>query len=674
MWLTSRIPVKAISRVRGNGSRSEGQDVDSDAEPFDRVLRRNTKPLLFVDDEQAQIFEPDVFGEKSMGSDDHINLPGSQPVDHRPRLLGREEARQHRHLDRIRCESLGKRLEVLTGEQRRGTQDGHLLSRRRGLERRTKGHLSLAETDVSEHQAVHRLVRFHVGLDLGDRGELIRSLLEGERALHLTLPGDIGGVGMALGTGPRAVKSHHLLGDGGDGTPDPRARIRPLLAAHPRHLRCLSPGVLLDRRKLIGGDVQAVVSGVGHDQVVAFDPGHGAADHAFETSDPVLVVHDVVARAEVSVLRPCVRTPATAHTPMGTAPARDLLFAENRHPQFGEHEAMVDTDRNDGRRRAFEAFHALQDQPVFGQHPRHAVGGCIPVHRHHRYDVLGENALQSSRNRLRVTRGRIKSLRREHGIVRTCRHTGHLKVIAPAKPLVEIEEERGMRSRLWGAVTPRRGEGVGEVVLFLPEIPCSVRDACRVDEDDLGVVIGIEQGLLLREPRHPRLHACKLLVLRDPLPDRSVPRSLRNESIRRSRDRRIRPELASGIELHRLHSVVRPLITDCESSDLVDGVAPEVHPNRLVGLRRKDVHDSAANRELPPGLDAVRPVVAQDREGIRQPRHVVVAPGSQFDRRGIRRRETLDDSPHRRHDDRARSPASQPVSGHRPPCHRRRIR
>jgi len=36
----------------------------------------DTETLLFIDDEQAEILELDVFGEESMSADDDVNLAG----------------------------------------------------------------------------------------------------------------------------------------------------------------------------------------------------------------------------------------------------------------------------------------------------------------------------------------------------------------------------------------------------------------------------------------------------------------------------------------------------------------------------------------------------------------------------------------------------------------------
>ena len=58
-----------------------------------------------------------------------------------------------------------------------------------------------------------------------------------------------------------------------------------------------------------------------------------------------------------------------------------------------------------------------------------------------------------------------------------------------------------------------------------------------------------------------------------------------------------RPQVVDGVE--------RALVGHGEATDLLDGVAPELHPQRMLLGGRKDVDDAAAHRELAAPLDQV---------------------------------------------------------------------
>ncbi len=112
-----------------------------------------------------------------MSADHDVDGAGCQAGDHLSLLLGGQEARQHLDPDRKRLEALGERLDVLLGQQGRRAQNDDLLTIRSRFERGPQRHLGLAEADVAEHEPVHRLGPLHVGLDVSNRRQLVRSLL-----------------------------------------------------------------------------------------------------------------------------------------------------------------------------------------------------------------------------------------------------------------------------------------------------------------------------------------------------------------------------------------------------------------------------------------------------------------------------------------------------------------
>ena len=67
------------------------------------------------------------------------------------------------------------------------------------------------------------------------------------------------------------------------------------------------------------------------------------------------------------------------------------------------------------------------------------------------------------------------------------------------------------------------------------------------------------------------------------------------------------------------------LVGDLEPADLLDRVAPELEPERVLLGGREDVEDAAAHRELAAPLDEVGAGVGRRREGLDDllERHVV---------------------------------------------------
>ena len=69
---------------------------------------------------------------------------------------------------------------MLARQQRGGDEYRRLRAVLHRLEDAADGHLGLAEAHVTAHEPVHRARLFHVGLDVGDRVELVLGLDEGK--------------------------------------------------------------------------------------------------------------------------------------------------------------------------------------------------------------------------------------------------------------------------------------------------------------------------------------------------------------------------------------------------------------------------------------------------------------------------------------------------------------
>jgi hypothetical protein len=69
MRLISRTPDKANCRVRGIGVAVKVSTCTSAFNCFNFLFLRDTEMLLLVDDQEAQMSEPDVVGQQRVGAD-----------------------------------------------------------------------------------------------------------------------------------------------------------------------------------------------------------------------------------------------------------------------------------------------------------------------------------------------------------------------------------------------------------------------------------------------------------------------------------------------------------------------------------------------------------------------------------------------------------------------------
>ena len=90
----SRMPVIAISSVRGIGVARHRQHVDRGAQPLHLLLVLDAEALLLVDDDQPEVLDPDVGVEQPVGADDDVDGAVGEPGDDLAGLLvGLEAAR-----------------------------------------------------------------------------------------------------------------------------------------------------------------------------------------------------------------------------------------------------------------------------------------------------------------------------------------------------------------------------------------------------------------------------------------------------------------------------------------------------------------------------------------------------------------------------------------------------
>ena len=227
---------------------------------------------------------------------------------------------------------------MLLGEHGRRHEHQHLLAADRDRERRAQRDLGLAEADVAADEPVHRMRRLEVLLDRLDRRALVLGLAVRELALELLDPLVLDVVGDARLRLALRVELQQLAGHLAEVRARARLQVVPRLAAELRERRRLRVGadVAADLADLLVRDVDAVVAAVGEQEVVARDAGDLLRLEAEQLRDAVVLVHDVVAGAQVGeALQRAARRARRARRPL----AEDLRVGQQREAELAPDEA-----------------------------------------------------------------------------------------------------------------------------------------------------------------------------------------------------------------------------------------------------------------------------------------------------------------------------------------------
>ena len=174
------------------------------------------------------------------------------------------------------------------------------------------------------------------------------------------------------------------------------------------------------------------------------------------------------------------------------------------------------------------------------------------------------------------------------------------------------EVDRGLTTARSGS--PARAE---ELLARRHEVVGAGARPLRVEDDDRGAGRHhVDQQLhVIDEHRGQRLHA----LHRDPVGD--LVGQLEQLGVRPAERRGAtayvlgEEELAARRRPQPLDQVERSLVGDGEGAQLLDVVAPELDPDRVLLGRREDVDDAAAHGELAPLLDQVDPACTPRPQG-----------------------------------------------------------
>ena len=295
---------RKLQRAR-DGRGRHGECVDVHFQLAELLLDRNAELLLFIDDEEAQVFELDALPDEFVRADDDVDVAGSEVFEDFLGLGRGACPREVVDADWEVLQPLGESLVVLQGEHRGRHHHGDLLVVAGRLEGSAHRDFGFTKSHVAADEAVHRAVALHVGLDLLGHFELIGGVFVGKGGFELLLEECVGGVGEALFFAPATVEDDEVAGDvfelflglALDALPRTCAEVgesgRFALAAFV--LRHLVEGV--------DGDEDGIVVLIGDfDDLLQFAVGTGHAHQSGKPPHAVVNVHHIVARLKLHQL------------------------------------------------------------------------------------------------------------------------------------------------------------------------------------------------------------------------------------------------------------------------------------------------------------------------------------------------------------------------------------
>ena len=115
----------------------------------------HTKTLFFVDNDQSQVLELNIWLKQAVSADDDINDTGDQSAHHFE--LPARCAKPAEQFDAywISTHAFNKNVKMLLSQNRGWNQDSHLLSASDGLESCAHGDFGLAVADITTDYPVH---------------------------------------------------------------------------------------------------------------------------------------------------------------------------------------------------------------------------------------------------------------------------------------------------------------------------------------------------------------------------------------------------------------------------------------------------------------------------------------------------------------------------------------
>ena len=180
-------PEKRELKRSRNGGGGQREGIDIHFERLEFLLYGHTEFLLFVDNEQAQIFPFYGLSYKLVRADEDIDLAVCEVGENVFRLLGCLCATEVFHPHGEILESLAERVVMLKREHGSGHQYSRLLVVASRFESRPHRNLRLAETHIAADKSIHRHGALHIVLEVDGGFSLVGGVFVKKRCLELVL-------------------------------------------------------------------------------------------------------------------------------------------------------------------------------------------------------------------------------------------------------------------------------------------------------------------------------------------------------------------------------------------------------------------------------------------------------------------------------------------------------
>ena len=483
----------------------------------------------------------------------------------------------------------------------------------------------------------------HVALDLVDGGQLVAGLDVGERVFQLTLPRRVRPERVPGGRHPGRVEPDQLGRDLAHRLAGPALGLGPVRPAQPVQAGRFATGVLGDLVQLVGGHVQpvrrlaALARRVLDDQVLAGGPGRGPAGHLHEPAHAVLLVHHVVARAELQRVHPA--APPARHPAhvLGAGPAARLpgQVVLGQHGQLDRRpdEPVLQQPGRDVGHRPLGRVGQVRHPGAEAFAPEHLgepLRGAVPLGDQHDLPAVGQPAphvRDHGVGRAAIGRGRggLHAERRPAAVA-----VGVVFVVGAAERLDRPPRQRPGPGRLAdlgdrlerGRAQVDRGLAAGRGVDpgRVQELPAGTdqllgpgADALRVtgDQHASGRDVVGQQVHALGQHRRERFHAFDRDAVGQLAQHLGQAGEPRGQVLGPVPDRGREQQLAArrGPQAGRRLSQAA-LVGHLEVADLLHRVAEELDPHRVLVGRGEHVDDAAADGHVAALADQVLAGVA----------------------------------------------------------------
>ena len=224
----------------------------------------HTEALFFIDYEKSKILKLHVLRQKSVCTDNQIDLPLFQPVQSLFILRITSEAGHHIDLKREVFKTFLQSVIMLICQNCGRNQNSCLLAVSYTLKERTRCNFSLAEAHISAKQTVHTKRTLHVLFNFLNGTELVVCFLIRETVFKLFLPYGIQTEAVSLLHLTLRIQVNQILRHDSDSSLGLGLRRLPFTAGQLIHLRCRAfvANVLLDNIHLLHRHIQHVITGI----------------------------------------------------------------------------------------------------------------------------------------------------------------------------------------------------------------------------------------------------------------------------------------------------------------------------------------------------------------------------------------------------------------------------